>query len=117
MPAITCTLSAICGTHLGDTKLVTSISRSPASWSMCTRCTFTSAGTGCFSFCSPSRGPTSTSLAWAGNFMVLLVSAFAIDHAGNGLSALEAPDLARDLRHGLVAQGARRRVRRDRDLG
>ena len=32
MPAITAALSAICGTHFGLTKLVTSISRRPAAW-------------------------------------------------------------------------------------
>ena len=36
MPARTAALSAICGTHFGLTKLVTSISRSPAACSRCT---------------------------------------------------------------------------------
>ncbi len=43
---------------LGETKLVTSISFRPAA---CRRCNtaqiLTAAGTGCFSFCRPSRGP------------------------------------------------------------
>jgi hypothetical protein len=37
MPAMTSALSAICGTHLGLTKLVTSISFRPASCRRCTR--------------------------------------------------------------------------------
>src|SRR5207244_2919310 len=110
MPAITCALSAICGTHFGETKLVTSMSLSPASCSRCTSRILTSDGTSCFSFCRPSRGPTSTSLTFVGNFMMPLVSAFAVHHAGDGLSALERADLARDLGDALVAQRARRRV-------
>src|SRR5665647_395042 len=66
MPAITSAASAICGTHLGDTKLVTSISFKPASCSRCTSPILTAAGTACFSFCRPSRGPTSTNLTREG---------------------------------------------------
>jgi hypothetical protein len=54
--AITSALSAICGTHLGDTKLVTSISFRPASCRRCTSSIFTVAGTGSFSFCKPVAG-------------------------------------------------------------
>ena len=61
MPAITSALSAICGTHLGLTKLVTSISFRPAACRRCTNSILTAEGTGCFSFCRPSRGPTSMS--------------------------------------------------------
>jgi hypothetical protein len=58
--------SAICGTALGLTKLVTSTTDSPesASISMSTRLVVVS--TSCFSFCSPSRGPTSTILTRCG---------------------------------------------------
>src|SRR5262245_8528242 len=69
MPAITCALSAICGTHLGLTKLVTSISRQPAACKRCTSSILTSEPTGMDSFCSPSRGPTSTRVTRVG-FMV-----------------------------------------------
>jgi hypothetical protein len=69
MPAITAALSAICGTHFGLTKLVTSISFSPAACRRCTSSTLSAAETGCCSFCSPSRGPTSTSVTWAGSVM------------------------------------------------
>ncbi|MNT57768.1 hypothetical protein D3C72_1951670 [compost metagenome] len=65
-PAITSALSPICGTHLGDTKLVTSISLSPASCRRCTSSILTEAGTGDFSFCRPSRGPTSMILTCLG---------------------------------------------------
>src|SRR5690606_3302654 len=103
MPAITCALSAICGTHLGDTKLVTSISFSPASCRRCTSSIFTAAGTSPFSFCRPSRGPTSTSLTLDGNFMAS-VSSLQVHHAGDGVAALHGADLPADLRDGLVAQ-------------
>src|SRR6478609_4081288 len=103
MPAITSVLSAICGTHLGDTKLVTSISVRPASCRRCTSAILTSAGTGCFLFCRPSRGPTSTNFTLLGNFMVS-VSSFRIDHAGDGFSTLERADLVGDLRDRFLAQ-------------
>ena len=59
---MTCALSAICGTHLGDTKLRASITGSPASDSRSISSTLTAVGTASGSFCRPSRGPTSTSL-------------------------------------------------------
>ena len=58
--------SAICGTHLGETNDVTSMFFRPASVRRSTSSIFTSAGISCFSFCSPSRGPTSTMLTWVG---------------------------------------------------
>src|SRR3954470_14227520 len=67
MPASTAALSAICGTHFGLTKLVTSISRTPAGGSRCTSSILTAASTVCFSFCSPSRGPTSTRVTREGS--------------------------------------------------
>src|SRR6476661_8056538 len=122
MPAMTSAASAICGTHLGDTKLVTSSSVRPASCRRCTRPIFTSAGTWPFSFCRPSRGPTSTSLTLDGSCMVFSgcfvcsVSALAIAHAGHGLSALAGADLAGDLGDAGLAVGAGRGVRREHDL-
>src|SRR5687768_15215037 len=95
MPAITSALSPICGTHLGETKLVTSISFSPAACSRCTSSILTLAGTGSFSFCSPSRGPTSTSLTLSGYF--ISIAFLPVDHAGDGLALLQRLDLARDL--------------------
>jgi hypothetical protein len=66
MRAMTSAPSAICGTHFGDTKLVTSMLRKPASVSRSTSSTLTSTGIVCFSFCSPSRGPTSTRVTLLG---------------------------------------------------
>jgi hypothetical protein len=60
MPAITCAASPICGTHLGETKLVASITGNPAALSLSISSIFTAAGTTPGSFCRPSRGPTST---------------------------------------------------------
>jgi hypothetical protein len=67
MPFSTAALSAICGTHFGLTKLVTSISRNPAACRRWTSSILTAASTICFSFCSPSRGPTSTSVTREGS--------------------------------------------------
>src|SRR6187455_920785 len=104
MPAMTCALSAICGTHLGETKLVTSISVRPASCRRCTSSILTAAGTGAFSFCKPSRGPTSTILTLDGYFVVMRsVSFFRVNHTGEiayWRSAFDRTDLAGDLRDG-----------------
>jgi hypothetical protein len=59
-------VSAICGTHFGDTKLPASMPVSPASASASISATLASAGTVEGSFCSPSRGPTSTTRTCAG---------------------------------------------------
>ena len=69
MPAITAALSAICGTHFGLTKLVTSISRSPAACSRWMSSTLSAVDTVAGSFCSPSRGPTSTSVTLCGSMV------------------------------------------------
>ena len=68
MRAITSAASAICGTHFGDTNDVASIAGTPASASVSISATFTSVGTIAFSFCSPSRGPTSTMRTAFGSF-------------------------------------------------
>src|SRR3954471_9961366 len=52
--------SAICGTHLGDTKAVASTAGRPASARRSISSSFTAVGTSPGSFCRPSRGPTST---------------------------------------------------------
>ncbi len=67
MPVMTSSASAICGTHFGLTKLVTSISRRPASCNIPTSAILAAAGTWFFSFCRPSRGPTSTILTNSGS--------------------------------------------------
>ena len=57
---MTSALSPIWGTHFGDTKLVVSTTGKPASANRSIKLTFVSVGTMAFSFCRPSRGPTST---------------------------------------------------------
>src|SRR3954462_9654320 len=97
--------SAICGTHFGETKLVTSISVRPASCRRCTSSILTAAGTGAFSFCKPSRGPTSTSLTLDGSFMGL-VSFLRVNHtgkAGNRRAAVQRAQLLHDLGDALFA--------------
>ena len=51
---------AICGTRLGFTNETTSMRRTPLASRRRTNSTFTSASRTAFSFCRPSRGPTST---------------------------------------------------------
>src|SRR5512134_4090630 len=63
MRSITSVWSAICGIHLGETNAVASTAGSPAPASRSMSSTFTSVETCPGSFCSPSRGPTSTILA------------------------------------------------------
>jgi hypothetical protein len=52
--------SASCGTHFGLTKLVASIVRSPVADSRSISAILSGVAMTFFSFCSPSRGPTST---------------------------------------------------------
>src|SRR5918911_1728099 len=56
----TSSASAMRGTAFGCTNELTSIHPKPASESRSTKRTLTSVGMGAGSFCSPSRGPTST---------------------------------------------------------
>src|SRR3569833_96121 len=70
MPAITSSASAISGPHIGLTKLVTSISRRPASWRACASSILSRAETGSFSFCRPSRGATSTIFTNSGRAVI-----------------------------------------------
>src|SRR5688572_6288837 len=60
MRSSTSVWSAICGIHLGETNAVASTAGSPASARRSMSSTLTSVGTSPRSFCSPSRGPTST---------------------------------------------------------
>ena len=57
-------LHTICGTHFGETKAPTSIVEQPAWKSRSINSTFSAIDTGLVSFCKPSRGPTSTILAF-----------------------------------------------------
>src|SRR6185312_1522100 len=67
MRAITSATSARGGTHLGDTKDVASTAAKPASDNMSMSRTLPSVATTAFSFCRPSRGPTSTRRTRAGS--------------------------------------------------
>src|SRR5262247_2147237 len=60
MRSSTSVWSAICGTHFGDTNAVASTAGSPASARRSISSSLTAVGTSPGSFCSPSRGPTST---------------------------------------------------------
>ncbi len=64
--AITSPASANCGTQFGLTKLVVSMTDSPASLSRSMNATLASVSIGIGSFCKPSRGPTSTILMRCG---------------------------------------------------
>ncbi len=72
-PAMISAWSAICGTHLGDTKDVTSMSRRPVATRRRISSSLVPVATFCFSFCSPSRGPISTMRTLS--FMVMPPSA------------------------------------------
>ena len=67
MAASTSLFSASCGTHFGLTKLVTSTTGRPAAASMLARSILTSVLIRPFSFCRPSRGPTSTTFTYSGS--------------------------------------------------
>src|SRR5688572_6697333 len=60
MRSSTSVWSAICGIHFGETNAVASTAGSPASARRSISSTLTAVGTAPRSFCSPSRGPTST---------------------------------------------------------
>src|SRR5580704_13559274 len=127
MPAITAAPSAICGTHFGDTNDADSTFCKPAFESRFTRSILICVGTKSFSFCKPSRGPTSTIFTFDGNMFVsfdqafnqslcfLLVTEFDIDYAGYRLAACVRRDLLRYLRDAFLAQRHRRDMRRERD--
>jgi hypothetical protein len=54
-----------CGTHFGETKEPASIVVNPVFASLSTSSIFVARGIVCFSFCNPSRGPTSTMRTWS----------------------------------------------------
>ena len=58
---------AICGTHFGETNAPTSTTRKPASARARQNATRSSTLRTALSFCSPSRGPTSTTVTRAGH--------------------------------------------------
>src|SRR5436190_9552756 len=60
MPPHTSAASAICGTHFGLTNAVTSITGRCAALSRLMNSILSAVDTSARSFCSPSRGPTST---------------------------------------------------------
>src|SRR5438874_2592946 len=91
-----------------------SMAGKPASVSRSIRPTLISVGTGDFSFCSPSRGPTSTMVTRCGSFIVL-VKACAVDDPAHRQACLESPNLGGDLSHGFFDPRHRRDVRRHCD--
>src|SRR6476661_7353948 len=100
MPAMTSVEVAICGTHFGDTKDAASMLGKPAAVSLSTSAILTAAGMVSFSFCKPSRGPTSTILTFFGKAgSAISVSFRRVDHAGDRLAAFQPGDLAGDLAH------------------
>ena len=58
-----------CGTHFGDTKAVASIAARPVALRRSMSATLTSVAIVAFSFCRPSRGPTSTILTLRGRLI------------------------------------------------
>src|SRR3954469_16619650 len=72
MPRKTSAASANCGTHFGLTKLVASIVRSPVAERRSISAILSAVEIAVFSFCSPSRGPTSTMRTWDGIAMSCL---------------------------------------------
>ena len=74
MPAMTSVLVAICGTHFGETNDAASMLVKPARDRRSTSSILTAADTASFSFCSPSRGPTSTILTCFGSWLCMVVS-------------------------------------------
>src|SRR5471030_807987 len=124
IPAITAAPSAICGTHFGETNDADSTFCKPAFASRFTSSIFTSVATNSFSFCRPSRGPTSTIFTLAGSMVVslecvfvfaVLVTPFHIDYAGYRLAARKRHDLVRDLLRAFLAQRFSGDMRRDRE--
>src|SRR5437899_5390052 len=94
--AITSPLVAICGTHLGDTKDAASMLGKPARDRRSTSSTLTAPDTDSFSFCRPSRGPTSTILTLFGKAF-MSVSPGAVDDVGDRFAVFELADLGGDL--------------------
>src|SRR5688572_14936662 len=98
MPANTSAASASCDTHFGLTKLVASIVRRPVADSRSISSIFAAVGTIAFSFCSPSRGPTSTMRTLAGSATSL--TRHAEERAGFGVEQPGSPEHLRRLHAG-----------------
>src|SRR5471032_2985538 len=99
MAAITSLLVAICGTHFGDTKDAASMLAKPALDKRFTSSILISAGTFSFSFCRPSRGPTSTILTCLGRLacVFMSISSVAVDDAGDLFAVFHLADFIGDL--------------------
>src|SRR5918995_5391580 len=98
MRASTSAASAICGTHFGLTKAVTSTTGRPALESRSTNATLSAVEIAALSFCSPSRGPTSTTVTRLG---IMDGSWLELDELVACLNELARPAL--DRRDGAVA--------------
>src|SRR5678816_3148609 len=90
MPAKTSAASAICGTHFGLTKADTSIARWPAPLSASTKAILSAVPIAAASFCSPSRGPTSTMVTLAGLLKVDQAPVGLHQFAGTAVDRLDA---------------------------
>src|SRR5580692_5539385 len=95
--AITSVEVAICGTHFGDTNEAASMLTKPARDRRLTSSILTSAGMVSFSFCKPSRGPTSTILTCFGNVVLVISISFrAVDDSSHYFATLQCIDLVGD---------------------
>src|SRR5450830_357563 len=131
MPCMTSLEVAICGTHLGDTNEAASTLMKPAAVSLLTSSILTSAEMVSFSFCKPSRGPTSTILTFFGKLMLIScamvamlscvgpgwcsIAAVALNQSGDWLAALQGKNFLSNLACRFAANGQRRNMRRDAD--
>src|SRR5919202_287715 len=94
----TSSASAMRGTAFGCTNELTSIHPKPASESRSTKRTLTSVGMGAGSFCSPSRGPTSTMRTRRGRTSVIaLLYVLGLLVRADGEQARAAADLVAHL--------------------
>src|SRR5690606_25713817 len=95
---MTSAASASCGTHLGLTKLVASMQRRPVADRRSISSTLAAVGMMDFSFCNPSRGPTSTMRTLAGMAMSTL------QRHQHGVGLDEVAGYGRHARHHAVAR-------------
>src|SRR5690606_22702002 len=104
MPAMISAASASCGTHRGLTKLVASTTGNPVADSRSTSVILSAVAMVADSFCSPSRGPTSTICRRDGMAMSVLQG----DEHGVGVD--EVPLGGADLGDRAVARGLERQL-------
>src|SRR5689334_1579977 len=95
--ASTAEVSAICGTHLGETKLPASMTRKPVRLRRSISSILISVATILDSFCRPSRGPTSTSFTDVGK--VIAAASHAEDAELRGRDRRVRGDLERAAKH------------------